>query len=90
MPKEASRWLETHALKKTVYLEFDQRKADRYNRALAFVYPTASTLASFNVELLRQGYAKLLFLGKNRLHETEFQAIEDEARKHRRGLWNLP
>ena len=85
--KEASQWTESHALNKTVYLEFDQRKTDRYHRLLAFVYTTPQTPVSLNLELLKLGYARLLFLGKNRLHEAEFQAVEDDARTHQRGLW---
>lgn len=85
--KEASGWLVRHALRKTVFLEFDHRKADRYGRKLAFVYLTRDAQTSLNAELLRLGYARLLFLGKNRLYEREFKAIEQEARLYRRGLW---
>jgi micrococcal nuclease len=86
--REASQWMESHALRKTVYLEFDQRREDRYRRMLAFVYPTAQAATSLNAEILRLGFAKMLFLGKNRLHEAEFQDIENDARLHQRGLWS--
>lgn len=85
---EASRWLTEQTLHKTVYLAFDRRKTDRYGRTLAFIYASPHSEHSFNEELLRLGYAKLLFLGKNRLNEAVFQAVEADARVNRRGLWH--
>jgi len=87
---EASRWLESRALKKKVYLEFDRKRQDKYERTLAYVYADPDTPASFNQQLLETGYAKVLFLGKNRLHETSFQQTEAAARKSRKGLWGQP
>jgi micrococcal nuclease len=87
--KEASQWLGKSALHRTVFLEFDERKQDKYHRVLAFVYPSAQAGVSFNERLLRLGYAKLLFLGKNRLHESEFQIAEHDARLSHRALWNV-
>jgi micrococcal nuclease len=87
--KEASQWLGKSVLHKTVFLEFDERKTDKYHRVLAFVYPSTQASVSFNERLLRLGYAKLLFIGRNRLHEAEFQTAEDEARLNHRALWNV-
>jgi micrococcal nuclease len=86
---EASRWMETHTLRKVVYLEFDARRSDRYNRTLAYVYTGPQEVASLNEQLLETGYAKTLFLGKNRMHEEEFLRIEAEARQAGRGLWGM-
>ncbi len=85
--KEGSRWLEEHALRKTVYLEFDQKRRDRFERTLAYVYAGENDTESLNAQLLSTGYAKVLFIGKNRRHEKEFLKIEDEARAQKRGLW---
>jgi micrococcal nuclease len=87
--REASQWLYRQAFGKMVYLEFDVQARDRYGRTLAFVYPAANATSSFNAELLRQGYAKMLFLGRNRLHEETFRVIETEARQAVRGLWRV-
>lgn len=84
---EASRWLSKRTLRKTVWLEFDHRRKDRYDRTLAYIYPGEKTTVSLNEELLAEGYAKVLFLGRNRRYETEFGAAEKEARVGRRGLW---
>lgn len=88
--KEASRWLKQAAEGKTVYLEFDARKTDKYDRTLAYVFvdaKQADAKASLNAQLLRQGYATVLFIGKNRRYETDFIAAETEARTAKKGLW---
>lgn len=86
--KEASRWLTTHAKGKMVYLEFDRRRQDKYDRTLAHVFAGRVDRESLNAQLLAQGYATLLFLGKNRLYEAEYQAAETRAREAKRGLWH--
>lgn len=88
--KEASRWLKQAAEGKTVYLEFDARRVDKYDRTLAYVFgdaKQADAKASLNAQLLRQGYATVLFIGKNRRYETDFIAAETEARTAKKGLW---
>jgi micrococcal nuclease len=88
--KEASRWLKQAAEGKAVYLEFDVRRADKYDRTLAYVFvdaKQADAKASLNAQLLRQGYATVLFIGKNRRYETDFTAVETEARTSKKGLW---
>jgi micrococcal nuclease len=86
---EASRWMETRTLRKVVYLEFDLRRFDRYGRTLAYVYAEPADEPSLNAQLLSTGYAKTLFLGKNRKHEAEFMRVESEARRTSRGLWGM-
>jgi micrococcal nuclease len=86
---EASRWMEAHTLHKVVYLEFDRRRSDRYNRTLAYVYAGPQEAVSLNEQLLETGYAKTLFLGKNRRHEESFLRVEAEARRAGRGLWGV-
>lgn len=88
--KAASQWMERQVAHKTVYLEFDQRRADRYGRALAFVYLKPGDTISLNEQELSQGLAMLLFLGKNRLHEAQFQAVEANVRQSGLGLWASP
>lgn len=85
--KEASKWLTQSAQGKTVYLEFDERRSDKYERTLAYVFADAKSQQSLNAQLLTQGYATLLFLGKNRRYESKFQAAERQARLEKKGLW---
>ncbi|WP_303673915.1 thermonuclease family protein [Vampirovibrio chlorellavorus] len=84
---EASHWLTKQASGKTVYLEFDARRQDKYERTLAYVFATAKAQQSLNQKLLEQGYATVLFLGKNRRYQAEFEATEAQARTAQRGLW---
>ena len=72
---------------KTAYLQYDLRKTDRYGRTLAFVYASAKAQHSLNEQALVQGYATMLFLGKNRLYEDQFSQAEQQARQAKRGLW---
>lgn len=88
--KDASEWMERQVSGKTVYLEYDLRRSDRYGRTLAFVYPSPKSRASLNLQAVRQGYAKMLFLGKNRLYEDQFRQAEQAAQSSRLGLWGLP
>jgi micrococcal nuclease len=84
----ASQWMTRQVDHKTIYLEFDQRRRDRYRRTLAFVYLNSTDTVSVNEQELAQGLATLLFIGKNRLHEEQFQAVETKARNAKQGLWS--
>jgi micrococcal nuclease len=88
--KAASQWMTRQVGRKTVYLEFDRRRSDRYRRTLAFVYLQPNDPTSVNEQELAQGLATLLFIGKNRLHEARFQAVEAKAREARLGVWSNP
>lgn len=88
--KAASRWLTEAAEGKTVFLEYDIRRTDKYDRTLAYVFTSAKQAdakASLNAKLLAQGYATVLFMGKNRRYETEFLTVETQARAEHKGLW---
>jgi micrococcal nuclease len=87
--KMASQWLDKTLFRKTVYLEFDQRKRDRYDRTLAYAYLSAKDGVSINEQMLAQGYAKILFLGKNRRYEERFTDVEAQAREKKLGMWRL-
>ena len=87
--KEASEWMEREVSGKTVYLEYDLRRNDRYGRTLAFVYLSSQAKTSLNLQAIQQGYAKMLFLGKNRLYEEQFLEAEQKAQTGRIGLWGL-
>jgi micrococcal nuclease len=85
--KEASQWLTQTTQGKMVYLEFDERRFDKYERTLAYVFADSDSRQSLNAQLLTQGYATLLFLGKNRRYESSFQAAESQARTEKKGIW---
>ena len=70
---------------KTVRLEFDVEKRDKYKRLLAYVYLPDGTFV--NAEIVKQGYASLMTYPPNVKHADEFRALYQQAREQRLGLW---
>jgi micrococcal nuclease len=62
---------------------------DRYGRGLAFVYimDRSGRRVLFNQELVRQGYARVYSLRPCTVDEDEWNALYEEARRERRGLF---
>lgn len=70
---------------KTVRLEFDVERRDKYSRLLAYVYLPDGTFV--NAEMVRQGYAQLLTFPPNVKYVALFRKLQTEAREANRGLW---
>jgi len=85
--KEATAFTSRLVLGKTVRLEYDWERKDKYGRTLAYVYLPDGTL--LNAEILRQGYGHAYTQYPFKLLE-EFRALEREAREAGRGLWAAP
>src|SRR5918994_6277826 len=71
-----------------VELEFDEQRKDRYNRLLAYVYPSDEEM--FNETLLEEGYAQVATFPPNVKYVERFLQAQEEARAAGRGLWALP
>jgi micrococcal nuclease len=86
--KEASDFTKARLLNKTVYLAFDWDLRDRYGRLLAYIYTadSADKIACFNAALIREGYAHAYTRFAFQFAD-EFRALEQEARREKRGLW---
>jgi micrococcal nuclease len=69
---------------KTVRLEFDEHRRDRYGRLLAYVYVDGLFV---NAELIRQGYAQVSTYRENQRYHDEFARLQQSAIAARRGLW---
>lgn len=69
---------------KSVRLEFDVEKKDRYNRWLAYVYIGDKMV---NLELVKQGYAMIYTRPPNVKYVDEFVKAQKDARENKRGLW---
>ena len=82
--KEASAFTKRLAEGKTVTLEYDQQKIDKYGRTLAYVYLPDGRL--LNAEIIKQGYgfAYTRFPFK---YMEEFRSYEREALEASKGLW---
>ena len=69
---------------KTVRLEFDERRRDKYGRLLAYVYVDSLFV---NAELIRQGYAQVSTYKDNQRHHDDFTRLQQSAIAARRGMW---
>jgi micrococcal nuclease len=74
---------------KTMRLELDRQERDIYGRLLAHAYVESDDdeWVLVNAELVRQGWARLLFIPPNARYRTYFDAALEEAKLQRRGLW---
>ena len=82
--KEASQFTRRMAEGKSVRLEYDCRRRDRYGRLLAYVYLEDGTF--LNAEIIKQGYG-FAFTKYPFKYLDEFRQYEIEARQNKRGLW---
>ena len=72
---------------KTIVLEFDKNsdKEDKYGRLLAFVFVDGKMVQE---ELLKVGYAKVAYLYEDYTYTKKLQAIEQDAKNKKVGIWN--
>lgn len=84
---EASRFLNNILSGQDVKLVFDVAKRDKYGRLLAYVYLRDGSFV--NLIMLKEGYAQVMTVPPNVVHAREFLNIQNEARKHGKGLWGI-
>jgi micrococcal nuclease len=70
---------------KTVRIEADVEKKDRYRRTLAYLWLTDGQMV--NRLLVREGMARARYYRPNGAHRAELEADEREASSAGRGLW---
>jgi endonuclease YncB( thermonuclease family) len=70
---------------KTVRLEYDRERYDRYGRLLAYLYLPDGTMV--NVAVVRQGLARVYSTPPNLRHQEALNAAQQEAMAAGRGLW---
>ena len=68
-------------------LVYDQEKKDRYGRTLAYVYRRDGLFV--NAELLKEGYAHVLYRFPNTAKTKILLSAQREAMEKGRGLWQL-
>jgi micrococcal nuclease len=66
-------------------LAFDWDRRDRYGRLLAYIYSPGGDC--HNAALIREGYAHA-YTSYSFQFVDEFRALEQEARREKRGLWS--
>ncbi len=82
--KEASEANQKLVEGKTVRLEFDVQKRDRYDRLLAYIYVDDIFV---NAWLVENGYAQVATFPPNVKYQELFVKLQREARENKRGLW---
>lgn len=66
-------------------LDYDQEKKDRYGRTLAYVYRSDGLLV--NAEMLKQGYAHVLYRFPNIRKQKILLSAQRVAMQRGRGIW---
>ncbi|RIK10486.1 MAG: nuclease [Acidobacteria bacterium] len=83
--KEASEFT-SRLIGRTVWLEYDVERKDRYGRTLAHVFLDDG--AFFNLILAEEGYAQPLTIPPNVRYADRFVEGARKAREEGRGLWS--
>ena len=83
--REASAFTRRLLEGRSVRLEYDRERTDRYGRTLAYVHLADGTFA--NAEIIRRGYGHAYTRFPFR-YLDRFRQLEREARSAGRGLWN--
>ena len=82
--EEAKKFNEKLVEGKSVRLEFDVQKRDKYKRLLAYVYRGEKMV---NIEMVREGFAMIYAYPPNLKYSQRFLDAQREARDNKRGLW---
>jgi micrococcal nuclease len=72
---------------RTVRLEYDRDRFDRYQRTLAYIWVDGRLI---NTEILKSGWGSCYFFDGSMRHSREFLLAQREAMKAHRGLWKTP
>jgi micrococcal nuclease len=83
--KEASARTKALLTGKSVKVEYDVERKDRYGRTLAYLFLEDGTFV--NLSLVEDGYASAYRYPPNVRYADRFREAERGAREERRGLW---
>lgn len=84
---EATAFAEKHLAGKTVQVEFDGPKRDKYDRLLAYLWIGGK---NFNQMLLENGLARYAYVyDPPYKHQDEMKAAESRAKEKRIGIWSI-
>jgi micrococcal nuclease len=81
---EASSYTKKRLEKKTVQLEWDVEKRDKYDRLLAYVWIGDEL---YNRTLVQEGYARIATVPPNVKYADVLKKDQEAARKQQKGLW---
>lgn len=86
--KEASEYVTSMLEGREVWLEYDVQQLDKYNRQLCHIWMKEGWL--FNLHLVEEGFARVLFYKPNIKYLKFFQAAEELAIMQQKGIWSAP
>ncbi|MGI9533576.1 MAG: thermonuclease family protein [Thermodesulfobacteriota bacterium] len=69
---------------KKITIEYDEEKYDPYGRLLGYVFVDGLLV---NEEIVRQGLARVFFIGPNRKYESRIKKAQKDAQIAKRGIW---
>jgi len=72
---------------KMVNLEYDNYKADKFGRILAYVFINSKNVS---VELTRKGYAQVVIYQHKKpfIYQDQLLKAQEQAKKNKRGIWS--
>ncbi|MEH7454401.1 thermonuclease family protein [Gottfriedia acidiceleris] len=70
---------------KTIQLEYDGPKKDKYNRTLAWVWIDGRLIQK---EIIKKGYVEKFYDYGNYAYESELRSLQATAQQQRVGLWS--
>ncbi len=73
--------------KKKIRLAFDKERFDHYGRLMAYVYTKKGLFV--NLEMVKNGYAHVLYKKPNTKHHNRLLEAQRLAMKKGRGIWRL-
>ncbi len=88
--KEASDYTKEALENEYVYVQYDVKKYDKYDRLLAYIWtepPNDEMEGFFNANLILNGYAKWYNDSNNKLYADLFREFEQYAKDNKLGLW---
>jgi micrococcal nuclease len=85
---EASAYTKHLLTGRSVRLEYDRVRRDRYGRTLAYVYLDASPPVFVDARLVALGFARTLSIPPNTRHAAQLARLEQAAALAGRGLWS--
>ena len=83
--KRSWKFMEQLAQSKTIRLEFDEERYDKYGRLLAYAFLPDGTF--INAQIVKEGYAKPYIIKPNVRYADLFYQLYWEAQKNKKGLW---
>lgn len=82
---EATQHLQTLVTNKTLYLERDISKRDKYNRLLYYFYTENKFV---NAEMVSSGYARSYPYEPDTYHSFLFDCLEEQAKEQKLVIWS--